>query len=427
MTLNLPRGIETSSAFRLCSRALTMRMLSSSGRRMRAGLSAYCSGRPSSTAWPSKPSATSYSRSAFAVCELAWRLTSSGVPQATTSPPASPPSGPRSISQSDERTTSRLCSMTMIECPASRSLRNDRISLAMSSKCSPVVGSSNMKSVPLRATRLAAERGALRRFGEKAGQLQALRFAARERRHRLAELDVFEADVDDRLQAPHHFAVVAEQRHGFGDGELEHVGDAQAAQHVTRQPAVDLHVEDLAAEAPPVAVRATQVHVGEELHLDVLEAGAAAGRAAAVAGVEAEHAGAVAALQGERLDREELADLVERADVARRVRARRLADRALVDEDRVGQPVGAEQRFVRARRFGGLAEVARQRRRQHVLDQRALARARDAGDADQVQQRELDRDVLQVVVARALQDEACGVDSPTRRFRPMPICLRAPR
>ncbi|HLW12567.1 MAG TPA: hypothetical protein VKU81_07700, partial [Casimicrobiaceae bacterium] len=36
--------------------------------------------------------------------------------------------------------------------------------------------------------------------------------------------------------------------------------------------AVDLDVEDLAAKAPPVAVRATQVHVGEELHLDVLEA-----------------------------------------------------------------------------------------------------------------------------------------------------------
>ena len=52
--------------------------------------------------------------------------------------------------------------------------------------------------------------------------------------------------------------------------------------------------------APAVAVGAAQVDVGEELHLDVLEARAAAGRAAAVAGVEAEHAGAVAALQRQR-------------------------------------------------------------------------------------------------------------------------------
>ena len=57
---------------------------------------------------------------------------------------------------------------------------------------------------------------------------------------------------------------------------------------------VDL--EDLGAEALAVAVRAAQVDVGEELHLDVLEAVAAAGRAAAVAGVEAEGAGGVAAL-----------------------------------------------------------------------------------------------------------------------------------
>ena len=75
----------------------------------------------------------------------------------------------------------------------------------------------------------------------------------------------------------------------------------------------------------------------------MLEARAAAGRAAAVAGVEAEHAGAVAALARHRRIGEQLADLVEGADVARRVRARGLADRALVDEHRIGEPIGAEQ------------------------------------------------------------------------------------
>ena len=38
--------------------------------------------------------------------------------------------------------------MTISEWPASSSLRSARISLAMSSKCSPVVGSSNRNSVP---------------------------------------------------------------------------------------------------------------------------------------------------------------------------------------------------------------------------------------------------------------------------------------
>ena len=66
----------------------------------------------------------------------------------TISPPASPPSGPRSMSQSAERITSRLCSMTSSEWPILSSLRNARSSLATSSKCRPVVGSSNRNSLP---------------------------------------------------------------------------------------------------------------------------------------------------------------------------------------------------------------------------------------------------------------------------------------
>src|SRR5204863_7936719 len=112
----------------------------------------------------------------------------------------------------------------------------------------------------------------------------------------------------------------------LGGSERSERGGIDLAGHA----AVDLDVEDLGAEAPAVAVGAAQVDVGEELHLDVLKARAAAGRAAAVAGVEAEHAGAVAALRRQRLLREELPDLVERADVARRVRARRPHDGSLV-------------------------------------------------------------------------------------------------
>ncbi len=48
------------------------------------------------------------------------------------------------------------------------------------------------------------------------------------------------------------------------------------------------HVQHLRAVAAAVAVGAAQVHVAQELHLDVLEAAAAAGRAAAVSRVEAE-------------------------------------------------------------------------------------------------------------------------------------------
>ena len=68
----------------------------------------------------------------------------SGVPVATTVPPRSPPSGPKSMSQSQHFMTSKLCSIMIIEPPASTKRRNTPISLATSSKCKPVVGSSKI-------------------------------------------------------------------------------------------------------------------------------------------------------------------------------------------------------------------------------------------------------------------------------------------
>src|SRR5262249_12973191 len=47
----------------------------------------------------------------------AWDASCSGVPAATTRPPASPPSGPRSTMWSAVFTTSRLCSMTTTVLP----------------------------------------------------------------------------------------------------------------------------------------------------------------------------------------------------------------------------------------------------------------------------------------------------------------------
>ena len=89
-------------------------------------------------------------------------------------------------------------------------------------------------------------------------------------------------------------------------------------------------LEDLAAITPAVAVGAAQVHVRQELHLDVLEAVAAADRTAAIAGVEAEGADRVAALLRERLGGEQLADRIERADIAGRIGTSRATDRCLI-------------------------------------------------------------------------------------------------
>src|SRR5229473_7725312 len=107
-----------------------------------AGLDAPFAGR---FAWPF-PFRTRERK--WPVCDCVFLATCSGVPVAIILPPRSPPSGPRSISQSADLMTSRLCSITRSDAPPSSSLRNALRSFAMSSKCNPVVGSSRMYSTP---------------------------------------------------------------------------------------------------------------------------------------------------------------------------------------------------------------------------------------------------------------------------------------
>src|SRR5690606_14711247 len=91
------------------------------------------------------------------------------------------------------------------------------------------------------------------------------------------------------------------------------------------------------AVALAVTVRTAQPHVGQELHLDMLEARAGAGRTAAVAGIEAESTGGVTPLLRLRQGGEQVADRVPGTDVADRVGTRTLADRRLVDHDHTAQ------------------------------------------------------------------------------------------
>src|ERR1700694_5326558 len=106
------------------------------------------------------------------------------------------------------------------------------------------------------------------------GELQALGLAARERRHRLADAQVLEPDVCERLERLLHLRTAVEERECLGYRQLEHIGDRLPSHH---------DLEDFVAKALAGAIRATQVPVRQELHLDVLEAVAATGRATAVA------------------------------------------------------------------------------------------------------------------------------------------------
>ena len=132
--------------------------------------------------------------------------------------------------------------------------------------------------------------------------------------------------------------------------------------------------------------------------------------------------GTVAAL-ARRLDlREELADRREETGVGRGIRARRPADRALVDADHLVEELDALHVVVRRGLGRAAVEMARDRVVERVVDERRLARARHAGDADEDADRQAQRDALQVVAARAFdRQRALRVDAmPARRHRDLP-------
>ena len=227
-------------------------------------------------------------------------------------------------------------------------------------------------------------------------KFQALRFAARQRRHRLAQAQIIETHVGERLQACQYRCVLRKECQCFVHRHLEDVGDRLA---------VERHFEHFGTETFAVAIGAAQIHVGQELHLDVLEAVAAAGRAATVARIEAERGASVATLFCERRLREEIANRIEGADVTCGIRARRATDRRLIHHDHVTDQLVSVQCTMRARRLGRLAFVFAQRRVEHVLHERGFARARYARDAHEPVERKTHVDVFEIVFGDAGEGE----------------------
>src|SRR5690606_220710 len=136
-------------------------------------------------------------------------------------------------------------------------------------------------------------------------ELEALRLAARQRRHRLAERDVLETDRDERLEPLHDLGRMREELDGLGYRHVEHIRNRfPGCTDVRRAGAREPHLEHLGPIALAVAFAAAQIHVAPALQLDALETVAAADPAAGAAGVEAERAGRVAALPREGLRRE---------------------------------------------------------------------------------------------------------------------------
>ena len=129
------------------------------------------------------------------------------------------PPGPRSRTWSAVLMTSRWCSITttVLPCPTRRWSTSSR---------PPRV----LQMQPRRRLVQDVERpaGVLRR-GQLLGQLHPLRLAAAQRRGRLPQRQVAEADVLQRTQLRGDGRHVLQQRNGLLHGQRQHVGDGDAA------------------------------------------------------------------------------------------------------------------------------------------------------------------------------------------------------
>ena len=282
--------------------------------------------------------------------------------------------------QSADLMTSRLCSITSTEWPASTSRWKTFSSTRTSSKCRPVVGSSNRKRVAggvgrhpvesgvrsagVRNARSVARVACHDYFRQVPDQLQPLTFAAGKGVDWLAQFQVAQAHFLQQLQALDRalrrtrLGERGQEGDGFLDRRIEEIGDGERAWSVRRgcehrwtgdRETLDcglrsyLHFENMGAVAAAIAIGAADEYVAEELHFDLLEPGAAAALALALAGVEAEGAGVEPALLGRLRLGEESADVVERADIDRRVGARRLAENGLVHQHHAAEVLSAAQ------------------------------------------------------------------------------------
>src|SRR5687767_7776333 len=224
-------------------------------------------------------------------------------------------------------------------------------------------------------------------------ELHALGLSTREGRRALAEVNVPEADVHQRLQLLPNARLVLEELQGILDRHLEHVGNALATKaHLERLAIISLAFADLAGH----------VDVGKEVHLDLDQSVALTGLAASALHVEREASGSVSTNLRFRELGEELANRREEPSVGCRIRARRTPNGALVDIDDLVDMLEAADAAVCTGNHARTIEVPGEGAMKNVLDQRRLPRAGHAGHRHEEPERNLDVEVLQVVRRCAL-------------------------
>ena len=245
-------------------------------------------------------------------------------------------------------------------------------------------------------------------LGKLGHQFDPLRLAAGQRGGGLPEREVAQPHILHQLQWVAHARVCGEVADRVVDLHRENFAGMALAQP---------HAERVGIEARAAAGVAGHLDIGQEAHFQCAHALTLAYRTASVARIERETTrppAADARLVGVG---ELFAHVVPEADVGRRARARRLADRGLVDLEHAvdGTPsidaTAPAPARVRAAGDRG-AEIVEQ----HLACECRFAGARDTGYDRQVADRDAGVDMAQVVKIRAF-------DRDDRRIP----CHRAPR
>ena len=235
-----------------------------------------------------------------------------------------------------------------------------------------------------------------RPLGELPRELHPLGLAAGERGGGLAEVEVVEADVVERLQFAGDVGGVGKEFECLADLHVQQFGD------VLPLPA---NLERVFGKPHAITDLTGHPDIGQEIHVEPDRAVALAGLAPPAGHVEAESPGLPAPLLGFREHREQAADVVPDLDVCGRVAPGRAADRRLVDHNHLVEAGGPLERRKLAGHGGLAAQQLPQRRLEHVANKRTLATARDSRHAHEQPQWDLDIDALEVVVSHAAERE----------------------
>ena len=119
---------------------------------------------------------------------------------------------------------------------------------------------------------------ALGRLGQMTGQFQALRLAAAQGRHRLAQTQIVESDLGEWGEHALHMTDVGEVVQRFMDCHVQHIGHGHRAGAARW---IDTDFQGFGTVASAIAIGAAEINITQELHLDVLEAVATTGRTTA--------------------------------------------------------------------------------------------------------------------------------------------------